>query len=78
MEIPPAICRALGLDAGRHWLRMDELNRFTWPGFDLRAIPGRAGEYAYGMLPHGLFEQLRQGILALQVAKQTRVQSRDE
>jgi hypothetical protein len=77
IEIPPAVCRCLGLDRGRHWLRMDELDRFTWPGFDLRPIPGRPGEYAYGMLPAWLFEDLRRGILDRQIAKRGRTQSRD-
>ncbi len=76
IEIPPATCRLLGLDAGRHWLRLDELNRFTWPGYDLRQIPGKDGVYAYGMLPPGLFEQLRQGLLARQAARRLRVQER--
>ena len=77
IEIPPAVCSVLGLDVGRHWLRLDELNRFVWPGFDLRPIPGRAGQFAYGMLPPGLFEQLRQGILECQQARRRRIQSRE-
>ncbi len=77
IEIPAAICSSLGLDAGRHWLRLDELNRFVWPGFDLRPIPGRAGQFAYGMVPPGLFEQLRQGILSRQQARRMRIQSRE-
>lgn len=54
IEIPPAVCRSLGLDGERHWLRLDELNRFAWPGYDLRPIPGHAGRYDYGMLPRPL------------------------
>lgn len=77
IEIPAAVCSGLGLDVGRHWIRLDELNRFVWPGFDLRPIPGRAGQFAYGMLPPGLFEQLRQGIVARQEAKRLRIQSRE-
>ena len=77
IEIPPAICRALGLDGQRHWLRLDELNRFAWPGYDLRTIPGKPGEYAYGMLPRPLYEQLRTAILDRQKVKGPRVQRRD-
>ena len=77
LEIPSSICRTLGLDSGRHWLRLDELNRFAWPGYDLRAIPGHPGRYVYGMLPRALFERLRQAILDLQKAKAPRVQRRD-
>jgi hypothetical protein len=77
IEIPSQICRSLGLDDGRHWLRLDELNSFAWPGYDLRPIPGKAGRYDYGMLPPGLFQQLREGILARQKARAGRVVSRD-
>jgi hypothetical protein len=65
------------LDSGRHWLRLDELNRFAWPGFDLRPIPGRPGEYSYGMLPPDLFQRLREGILARQKARAGQVIPRD-
>jgi hypothetical protein len=78
IEIPAATCRALGLDGGRHWLRLDELNRFAWPGFDLRPLSGQPGRYDYGMLPPGLFQQVREGILARQKAGVRRVVSRDE
>jgi hypothetical protein len=77
LEIPTAVCRSLGLDGQRHWLRLDELNRFAWPGYDLRTIPGRPGEYAYGMLPQPLFEQLRTAILDRQKAKALNIQDRD-
>lgn len=77
LEIPAAICRSLGLDGQGHWLRLDELNAFAWPGYDLRAIPGKAGEYAYGMLPKTLFEDLRTAILDRQKAKSQRVLRRD-
>jgi hypothetical protein len=56
LEIPAAVCRSLGFDGGRHWLRYDELNRFIWPGYDLRPRPDRLGSYDYGMLPQSLFE----------------------
>ena len=77
IEIPQAIGRSLGLDERSQWLRLDELNRFGWPGYDLRSIPGRPGDYAYGMLPRPLFERLRQGILDRQKAKAPRIQNRD-
>jgi hypothetical protein len=42
--------RHLGLDDAASWIVLDELNSFVWPGFDLRPVPGRPGEYAYGHL----------------------------
>ena len=76
LEIPAAVAQALGLDGERHWLRLDELNRFSWPGYDLRPIPGKTGKYDYGMLPRSLFEALKQGILKRQHAKRGRTQDR--
>ncbi|WP_442578567.1 hypothetical protein ACSBOB_23975 [Mesorhizobium sp. ASY16-5R] len=76
LEIPAAICRALELDEGRHWVRLDELNRFVWPGYDLR--PRADGRYEYGMLPRGLFEQIKRGILEVQQKRKGRIVGRDE
>lgn len=75
IEIPTAICKTLGLDTGRHWLRLDELNRFLWPGYDLR--PRADGRYEYGMLPRALFEELRRGIVELQRIRRARFIPRD-
>ena len=77
IEVPRSAARSLGLDGEGCWLRLDELNRFAWPGYDLRPIPGRAGEYANGMLPKALFERLREGILERQRARPPRIQGRD-
>lgn len=35
LELPAKICQNLGFDDGRHWVRLDQLNRFVWPGYDL-------------------------------------------
>ena len=77
IALPPDVKRLLGLDSAPQWLRFEELNRFTWPGFDVRPIPGGAGQWHYGMLPQSLFEQLRQGILRRQGERALRVQDRD-
>lgn len=71
LEIPRQVCRKLGLKSDRQWLRYDELNRFTWPGFDLSTIPGR-NHVDYGMLPQNLFEKLRSGILQRQRSRRAR------
>lgn len=65
VEIPSKIRRALGLDQERQWIRLDCLNRFAWPGFDLRPIPNQDDKIDYGMLPPSLFERVRQGVLDL-------------
>lgn len=76
MELPQQVCRTLGLDGGRHWIRLDELNRFAWPGYDLRPIPG-SDRYAYGMLPKPVFEEMKRRILELAQNRRSRMQGRD-
>ena len=63
VEIPPKIRRHLGLDNERSWVICTELNRFTWPGYDLQPVPGRADKFDYGMLPKKFFETVRRRIL---------------
>jgi hypothetical protein len=58
VEIPPAVKRHLGLDSDRSWMIVDEVNEFTWPGFDLRPIPHASDSFAYGFLPPRLFDHL--------------------
>ena len=52
IEIPQATKQRLGLDAERSWIITTELNRFIWPGPDIRPTP--SGEYIYGYLPEKL------------------------
>jgi hypothetical protein len=66
IEIPPAVRVTLGLGGDRQWLRLDELNRFSWPGYDLRPVPGKAGAYEYGLLPRALFERFRDSLISRQ------------
>jgi hypothetical protein len=65
VEIPAATKRRLGLDDARSWVVLNEANRFTWPGPDLRpAKTGEAASVAYGPLPYGLFEEIRLKFIA--------------
>jgi hypothetical protein len=59
VELPHGIRRHLGLDDAPSWVVVDELNVFLWPGFDLRHLPGKPGQYAYGYLPPRFFDRLR-------------------
>ncbi len=38
VELPAATKRRLGLDGARSWIVTDDLNRFVWPGPDLRPV----------------------------------------
>jgi len=56
MEIPQATKKRLGLDNDRSWIITTEVNRFIWPGPDLRPVPG--GGFAYGLLPAAMARDL--------------------
>lgn len=73
MELPVHVCRSLDFDDGRHWLRFDELNSFLWPGYDLRPRTDRLGGYEYGMLPQGIFEQLRKSVIERQRLRKAKI-----
>jgi hypothetical protein len=60
VEIPQATKQRLGLDAERSWIITTELNRFNWPGPDLR--PTAAGDYIYGYLPEKLLRLVLEGV----------------
>lgn len=64
IEIPPATKQRLGLDADQSWIIADDLNRFLWPGVDLRSTRRGSGECAYGQAPRGLHESLKAKVLA--------------
>jgi hypothetical protein len=56
MEIPKPTKVRLGLDDKRSWVITTEVNRFVWPGPDLRPAPG--GGYSYGLLPAAMTRDL--------------------
>lgn len=64
IEIPANVKEQLGLDRERSWIVLDELNRFIWPGPDVRIAPGRESPL-YDALPDWLFLRVRAGILDL-------------
>ena len=76
IALPATVKAALGLDAEPSWVCLDELNVFSWPGYDLRSIPGTA-RIDYGALPQPLFEQIKRGVLALNRARRTQQVDRD-
>jgi hypothetical protein len=65
LEIPAATKQRLGLDSERSWVIAADLNRFVWPGVDLRPIRRGARTYAYGQIPAVFYRQLRDRVVAL-------------
>jgi uncharacterized protein YifN (PemK superfamily) len=65
IELPIAVKRRLGLDELPSWIITDELNRFIWPGFDLRPISRQAPDkFHFGFLPTETFDAVKRAILA--------------
>ncbi|MCO5120493.1 MAG: type II toxin-antitoxin system PemK/MazF family toxin [Burkholderiaceae bacterium] len=52
IELPGRTKARLKLDAERQWIITTEINRFIWPGPDIRRAPD--GSFSYGLLPGGL------------------------
>lgn len=78
VEVPTATKVRLGLDGQPSWIIASDLNRFVWPGVDLRPVRRGSTEFAYGLLPASLFRQVRDRVLALARARRTATTSRDE
>lgn len=78
VEIPAAVKRRLGLDDARSWIVTSELNRFVWPGYDLRPIArDRPGTFAWGFLPVNLFAEVKRMIAENHRTGRARVVDRD-
>jgi hypothetical protein len=55
----------LGLDTEPAWVVVSEVNRFIWPGPDLRPIsPDKPDTFAYGFLPRELLTDIRDKMVA--------------
>jgi hypothetical protein len=79
VEIPMAVKRRLGLDEARSWAVVSEVNRFVWPGPDMRPVTrGDPERFDYGFLPPAVFRQVKQGLLAAAVAQRLKIVPRSE
>lgn len=79
VDIPPATKQRLGLDHLPSWIVTDDLNEFIWPGPDIRPVPGRPrGTFAYGFIPAGLYQAVRQAIIGHVRTHAVRPVRRDE
>ncbi len=64
VEFPAATKKRLGLDDQPSWIMSSELNRFLWPGPDLRPIERGQRTFAYGFSPDAMLQALRRQIVA--------------
>ena len=79
VEMPARVRHHLGLGEDRCWIVADEVNRFTWPGPDIR--PMRRGDDInprYGAIPGKLFEQVRQRLERAAIQGRLKVTRRTE
>jgi hypothetical protein len=79
VEIPLAVKRRLGLDEARYWAIVSEVNRFVWPGPDLRPVTrGDPKRFEYGLLPPSLFRRIRDCLTAAAAAQRLQIVPRSE
>ena len=70
IEVPAEVKRHLGLDEARSWLVCSELNRFVWPGPDLRPVARqKPGQFTYGILPRPFLLRVFEHLTALRVRR---------
>ena len=79
VEIPLATKRRLSLDDARSWVVVNEINRFVWPGSDLRPVSRRESDrFDYGFLPPAFFRQIKERLAVCAKAQRLKAVSRTE
>lgn len=60
IEAPSRVRAHLKLDAAQSWISLATLDRFVWPGPDLRAVPGsNPAKALYGFIPQKLLDVVK-------------------
>jgi hypothetical protein len=77
VEIPSSVKAHLGLDRQRSWIVLTELNRFLWPGPDIRLVSG-TGTPLYDALPEWLFRRVQAGLGKVASQGKVRITRRSE
>ncbi|MFZ4409334.1 MAG: hypothetical protein ACOYOH_18485, partial [Paracraurococcus sp.] len=79
IALPAETRRRLGLQEDPCWVVLTEVNRFVWPGPDLRPVEATAGPaWSHGLLPAHLILRIRDEIVARARARRLRAVSRSE
>jgi hypothetical protein len=63
VRLPAGVKRHLGLDQSSSWVVDSEVNRFRWPGPDIRPVAAAEGRFTYGSLPVEIFDEVRRKLL---------------
>lgn len=79
VELSADTRRRLGLQEAPCWVVLTEVNRFAWPGPDLRPIEGSAGpSWTYGLLPARLIARIRDEVVGRARARMLRAVPRTD
>ena len=63
IELPSRVKQHLRLDDQRSWVVTSEVNRFTWPGSDLRPVTRKQpNAFSFGFVPGDLLRKIRDQI----------------
>ncbi|BCK76657.1 hypothetical protein AA0242T_2933 [Acetobacter aceti NRIC 0242] len=73
IEIPAKVKAAIGLDDVPSWVIVSEHNVDEWPSSGVSPVPGKAGVFAYGFIPPGLFTRIKAEFVALARQKKSAV-----
>jgi hypothetical protein len=69
----------LGLDDARSWVVVSEVNRFIWPGADLRPVSRHEPDrFDYGLLPPAIFDQIMERLAVCVKAQRLKIVHRTE
>jgi len=79
-EIPTKVRDYRGLDEGRSWIKVNELNRILWEGdrIPFGVSPVTKGQWKYGYLPRALYRQMRSGVERYARLRRVTIVDRDE
>jgi hypothetical protein len=79
-KIPTKVRDYPGLDEGRSWIKVNELNRILWEGdrIPFGVSPVTKGQWEYGYLPRALYRQMRSGVERYARLRRVTIVDRDE
>ena len=79
IEMPQRVKTHLGLDAERCWIMVTEVNRFIWPGPDVRPLrEGGQDTPFYGAIPQKLFDPVLAAVIKAAEAGRLPITKRTE
>ncbi len=80
VELPYKVCKNLGLDDGRMWIKTHEVNMFQWEDGRIPCGVARTpqGDWEYGVIPYDLRKEIGKQIHAHAKQHELKIIRRDE